>query len=400
MKERVIFHCDANSFYASVEISNNPKYAGKAVAVTGNPEKRTGIILTKNDIAKTFGVKTGEAIWQAKQKCPNLICLAPNYKLYEIYSKKLRCIYEKYTDRVESFGIDECWLDVTDTLKFFGNKKALADQIRGDVFKTLNITISVGVSFGKLFAKLGSDLKKPNATTIISKDNYKEIVYPLPITSIIGIGNRLEKRYNKIGVDVLGDIIKIPDNILKKKFGILGLNLKQKLLGNDNDIVEKCNYITPPKSVGNGITTIKDINTRSEIIAVVTMLSEEISTRLRRNQFNALGLSVTIKTSSFEYFHHTLNMSYATNNSHDICKFAMTLIDSFWSYSDSIRAIRICTYHLMSSTQMQQCLFSNITFKSKINNAIDKIRSKHGYFSILPANAIKNSTLDISRMEV
>ena len=154
MKERVIFHCDANSFFASVEIANNPSLRGKPVAVAGNPEKRTGIILTKSPEAKKYGVQTGEAIWQAKLKCPNLICLQPHHKLYEEYSKKLRTIYEKYTDRVESFGIDECWLDMTDSLKFFGDAKTVADNLRKEVRETLGLTISVGVSFGKLLAKL------------------------------------------------------------------------------------------------------------------------------------------------------------------------------------------------------------------------------------------------------
>ena len=186
MKERVIFHCDANSFFASVEIAHNPKFKGMPVAVTGNPEKRTGIILTKNPEAKKFGVETGEAIWQAKLKCPGLICLPPHYDIYEEYSAKLRKIYEKYTDRVESFGIDECWLDMTDTLKFFGDAKDVADRLRRQVRETLGITISVGISFGKLFAKLGSDLKKPDATTVISLKDFKKIVYPLPITPVIG----------------------------------------------------------------------------------------------------------------------------------------------------------------------------------------------------------------------
>ena len=272
MKERVIFHCDANSFFASVEIAHNPALVGKPVAVTGNPEKRTGIILTKNEIAKKYGVQTGEVIWQAKLKCPNLICLPPHYKVYEEYSKRLKEIYEKYTDRVEHFGIDECWLDMTDSLKFFGSPKKTADKIRQEVKETLGITISVGVSFCKIFAKLGSDMKKPDATTLIPLANFKEIIYPLPITSVIGIGKRLEKRYNKIGVFYLGEIVKIPDSIISKKFGILGLKLKEQLLGNDYEIVKKCNEITPPKSIGNGTTTITDIYSRAEIKNVVVVV--------------------------------------------------------------------------------------------------------------------------------
>lgn len=400
MKERVIFHCDANSFFASVEVAHNPELKNKPVAVSGNPKNRTGIILTKNHIAKKYGVETGEAIWQAKQKCPNLICLPPHYKIYEEYSKKLREIYEKYTDRVESFGIDECWLDVTDTLKFFGDKVDLANRIREDVKNTLGITISVGVSFGKLLAKLGSDLKKPDATTVLDFDNYKKIVYPLPITSIIGIGKRLEKRYNKLGVFKLGDIVKLPDIILNKKFGILGLNLKQKLLGNDLEEVRKCDEFIPAKSVGNGTTTIKDIYSRAEINNVVRVLCEEISTRLIRNDFNCSSLSVTLKTADFKYFHDTLRLDNACNSCNNLEKFSMKIIDNFWEYNYPVRAIRICSYNLTNASQTQVCMFDNLIKKSTLNNTIDNIRNKYGYYSITPATLIKNSTLDLSRVEV
>ena len=401
MKERVIFHCDANSFFASVEIANNPSLKGKPVAVAGNPEKRTGIILTKSTEAKKYGVQTGEAIWLAKQKCPNLICLAPHHKLYEEYSKKLKNIYEKYTDRVESFGIDECWLDMTNSLKFFGSAKDVADKIRKEVKDTLGITISVGVSFGKLLAKLGSDLKKPDATTILSLDNYKKIVYPLPIKTIIGIGNKLEKRYHKIGVFTLGEITTLPDSILKKNFGILGLELKQKLLGNDIEPVRKCDEIVPPKSVGNGTTTIKDVYTRAEIKQVVVALTEEISTRLRHHLFNANNLSVTIKTADFKYAHQTMRLPFATNTSSDLTLCAMTLIDSFWNYSTTaVRAIRICSYNLTNSQTTQLCMFSESIKNQNLNTALDKIRSRYGYYSIAPLSTAKSTRLDLSRVEV
>ena len=400
MKERVIFHCDANSFFASVEVAQNPKLTGLPVAVAGNPAKRTGIILTKNHIAKKYGVETGEAIWQAKLKCPNLICLAPNYQLYNEYSKQLREIYQKYTDRVESFGIDECWLDVTDTLKFFGDKVALSDKIRNEVKQKLNITISVGISFCKIFAKLGSDMKKPDATTVIDSKNFKQIVYPLPITDIIGIGRHLKDRYNKIGAFVLGDIVKIPDLILKKKFGKLGLELKDKLLGNDTDEVALCDNKIIPKSVGNGTTTIVDVFSREEILDVVVMLSEEISTRLRRHNLMAKGLSVTIKTAQFKHHHISKQMPILTNTRQDIFLFAMELIDMFWKYNEAVRAIRICAFNLNSKNTIQMDIFTNIIHKSSLDTAIDNIRKRYGYFSLTPANKIKASTLDLPRIEV
>ena len=400
MKERVILHCDANSFFASVEIAKNPKLKNLPVAVAGNPQKRTGIILTKNQIAKEYGIKTGEVIWQAKLKCPNLVLIAPHYKIYEDYSKKLREIYEKYTDLVESFGIDECWLDVTDSCKFFGGSKKLADKIRAEVRNSLNITISVGVSFCKLFAKLASDIKKPDATTIIERNKFKEIIYPLPITDIIGIGKQLEKRYHKLGVNKLGDIVKISDEILNKKFGILGIELKQKLLGFDMDEVKHCCDFIKPKSVGNGTTTIVDVYSRNEILDVVTMLVEEISTRLRRGNFCAKGLSVGIKTATFNYFHKSKLMTIATNSNKDLCNETISLIDTFWNYNEAVRAIRVCAYDLCDSSFVQLNMFDNILKNKAIDYALDKIRKKYGYFAITPAIKINNNKLDLSRIEV
>lgn len=388
MSERVILHCDANSFFASVEIATRPELQGKPVAVTGNPEKRTGIILTKNEVAKKFGVQTGEVIWMAKQKCPELICLPPHYKKYEEFSAKLREIYEQYTDRVESFGIDECWLDVTNTLKFWGTAKTLADHIRNEVKNSLGITISVGVSFSKLFAKVGSDMKKPDATTIISKEKYKEILYPLPITTVIGIGKRLEKRYNKIGVFTLGQITQIPDYILKKKFGILGLELKQKLLGNDNEEVDSCDYFSSPKSIGNGTTTIKDIYSRQEILTVVRALCEEVCSRLRYQNFVASGISVTIKTAQFEYLKNDSKLPFSSNSSKDFVKTSMLILDSFWKYNEPIRAIRICSHNLTPLNHMQLNIFNDINKKDSLNLAIDSIRNKYGYYSISSANML------------
>lgn len=390
MKERVIFHCDANSFFASVEIAHNPSLKGMPVAVSGNPKTRTGIILTKNEVAKKYGVETGETIWMAKQKCPNLVCLAPHYDVYEEYSRQLRNIYERYTDKVECFGIDECWLDVTETVKFFGGKEAMANKIREEVKYRLGISISVGVSFGKLFAKLGSDLKKPDAVTIIGKENFKSLIYPLKITSIIGIGRRLNIRFNKIGVFKLGDIITIPDHILKKKFGIIGLNLKQKLLGYDMDEVKQFDDITPPKSVGNGTTTVSDIYSRPEVLDVVTKLCEEVSTRLRKQNFSANNISVTLKTANFKYFHDTLRMPFATNSCSDLKASCMQIIDSFWEYNFPLRAIRVCSYNLTNSNQCQLNMFDNFSQNSILDLTIDKIRKKYGYFAITPASSIKH----------
>ena len=286
MKERVILHCDANSFYASVECAINPELKGKAVAVSGNPEKRTGIILAKNDIAKKYGIKTGEAIWQAKEKCPDLVCISPHHDLYEIYSKKLHEIYSTYTHLIEPFGIDECWLDVTETEHLFNGALNLAEDIRARVKTELNITVSIGVSFSKLFAKLGSDIKKPDAITFIPKQNFQALTYLLPITSIVGIGRKMEMHLSKMNITTIGDLANIPTEILKHKFGIVGEELSLKVKGIYNETVKSIYEDELPKSVGNGTTTIVDIFTFKEVNDTILYLSEEVG----RNQIDRPGL--------------------------------------------------------------------------------------------------------------
>lgn len=192
--DRVIFHCDLNCFYASVELLSHPELREVPMAVAGDPASRHGIILAKNEPAKQCGVKTAETIWQAKKKCPNLVLLPAHHKLYREYSNKVNAIYDEYTDLAESFGIDESWLDVTNTLHLFGgDAKALANAIRQRVKRELGLTLSVGVSFNKVFAKLGSDYKKPDATTVISRENWRSIVWPLPVGDLLYVGGAVQK---------------------------------------------------------------------------------------------------------------------------------------------------------------------------------------------------------------
>ena len=192
--DRIILHCDCNCFYASCELLSHPDLRQLPVAVCGDPTERHGIILAKNEPAKRCGVKTAETIWKAKQKCPGLILLPPHHRLYAEYSKKINAVYGEYTDLVEPFGIDESWLDVTNSLHLFGgDAKALADTLRGRIKREFGLTISVGVSFNKVFAKLGSDYKKPDATTVIARGNWRDIVFPLPVGDLLFVGRSAQE---------------------------------------------------------------------------------------------------------------------------------------------------------------------------------------------------------------
>ncbi len=388
LKERVVLHCDANNFYASVESAQNPKLKGLPVAVSGNPKKRTGIILAKNEIAKKFGVKTGEAIWQAKQKCPNLVCVSPNFKLYEAYSMKLRKIYSKYTDQIEPFGIDECWLDVTSSLRLFKSGEEIANEIRERVKNELNITVSVGISFCKLFAKLASDMKKPDAVTVLNRENFKQKIYPLPITAIIGIGKRLEEKLHKLNIYTLGDLSQANSDILKKKFGIVGVELKEKIMGFDFDEVKK--NPEPIKSVGNGTTTIIDIESEEEVSKTIKFLCEKVASRLRKKNLLASGVGISLKTAQFKTFHHDKKLEIYTNRSDLLFEECIKLLKSFWKFDTTLRSIRVRSFGLIdSNTQIQDSIFIQ-TKKSGLGYGIDYIKNKYGENSIVIASTLSS----------
>ena len=387
LKEQIILHVDANSFYASVECARHPELKDKPVAVSGNPEKRNGIILTKNDIAKKFGVATGEPIWQAKDKCPDLICIYPDMPLYEKYSKQMREIFKKYTFLIEGMGLDECWLDISASAHLFGGANKIAEEIRKEIKSKLNITVSVGISFCKLFAKLGSDLKKPDAQTEISRDNFKQIVYPLPINAIIGIGRRMTEHLNKMNIFTLGDLVNVPGYILKKKFNINIYELRKKLMGYDHDKIASIYDNEIPKSIGNGTTTLTDIFSEEEIETTITFLSNNISSRLRDKNVYANRIDVTIKDCHLKSKHASKVLPKPINSMKDIVKYSMLLVNEFWPYAEKIRAIRVSCSKLTSNKSEQLNLFhiTSNTKQNSLNTAIDEIRKKYGKKSIQPA---------------
>lgn len=375
-KERVILHADVNNFFASCECATKPELKEKPVAVTGNPKKRTGIILAKNEIAKKYGVKTGQVIGEAMALCPDLVCLAPHYDLYENISYELHQIYLEYTNFVEPLGLDECWLDVTDSLKYLNKTGVqIADELRERIKSKFNFTISVGVSFSKIFAKLGSDLRKPDYTTVISRENFQEITYPLPLNSIVGIGRRLEKKFNSIDVQTIGDFVKLEDDFLQDLMGINGLRLKQDLLGGRKNEVLDYYKLPPPKSIGNGTTTTSDIISKEDITKVVYFLAQKISKRMIRHKVKAEGISVTIKNKDLKTFHSSCKMR-ATQDVKQIAENALKLIEKIWKYNYPIRAIRVKCFNLSSSQIIQLSLFDSS--KNDYSSAIDEINRKYG----------------------
>ncbi len=368
-----------NNFYASVECLLNPSLKNYAVAVAGDPNKRTGIILAKNYLAKVYGVKTGEAIWEAKQKCPTLICVAPHFDKYEEISKYAHSIYYKYTDMIEPFGIDECWLDVTDSLKLFNiTPVELAKKIQNEIKENLGLSVSIGVSFGKTLAKLGSDMKKPMGLTVIDEKNHIETIKKLKIEDMIMIGRHTAEKLHSFNVNTLYDLYCLQPQFLKEKFGVIGLHLHNAVCGFDDD-----KLITPndedTKSVGNGSTSPRDMTTQEQIKEFLHDLSVKVSARLRNHGFSAKTLHLTIKFADFKCIGAQTTKPYHFSNEQDIFKFAYEIFcelvgDKF----KPIRALRICTTNLVTKEDLKQVnLFANEK-NENLCSAIDKLKNKFG----------------------
>ncbi len=382
--KKIILHCDVNNFFASCECALNPSIKDQPVAVTGEVTKRNGIVLAKNEIAKRFGVKTGDVIFEAKRKCPDLICVRPHHKIYEKYSRRIRAIYEEYTDKVEPFGIDECWLDITDTVKFFGSALDVANTLRQRIKEEIGVTISVGISFTKTFAKLGSDMKKPDAVTIISPENFKERTYKLPLGSIIGVGKKMEAKLNKLNIFTLGDLASFDENIIKRKFGIVGERLQKNVQGVGDDEVQNIENYKVVKSVGNGTTTLVDVKNKKEIRSVVMFLCDEIATRLRNKHLTGSTISVSLRRNDLIWISKSHTILKSTNLSKDIYNTAMEIVDQIWNEVCPLRSIRITVSNLDSEDNYQLDLFDTNRNRKTLENAIDKIRQKYGYNSITP----------------
>ncbi len=399
--ERTILHCDLNNFYASVECVKNPEYKDVPLAVTGNPKKRTGIILAKNSIAKKQGVKTGEVIWKAKQLCPNIVCVAPDFASYAKYSNAVKQIYLKYTDFVEPFGIDECWLDVTSSLKLFGGAFEIATKIKEEIKNELGLTISVGISFSKMFAKLGSKLAGNNEINIITKFDYKEKVWHLPVEKLIFVGRRRLPEFKKMNINTIGDLANFDEKVLTEKYGINGSYLVKIANGIEEDKVANFNNLRTVKSIGNGTTSIIDINNFEQAKQLIFFLSESVTKRLREQGFKALCVHFTIKDNLFNIISHSMSFEDPTNNADDIANYCLKIFNSCWNFTKNttlIRAIRISATNLVSDKQSFQCNFLIDNSKqeklTKKDKTLDLIKSKYGDSKIKRALLINASHIN------
>ena len=379
--DRVILHSDCNSFYASCECLLNPQLKNVPMAVCGNPENRHGIILAKNELAKKYEIKTAETIYQALRKCPQLVLVRSHHSFYEEISKKCNDIYKEYTDMVEPFGIDESWLDVTGSQKLFGSGKDIADTIRRRFKEEIGITCSVGVSFNKTIAKLASDYKKPDATTVINRDNFKAFVWPMEVSALLYAGKSATVTLNKHNIYTVRDLAESDKSTIIKHLGKLGGMLHDYANGIDDSPVENVYTHHMPKSVSNGTTFDHDLRTFDEIKSGIMYLSDSLSERMKEQHVKCTVLSTQIKYSDFTVVSRQRQLDYSTNLMHDIWSVCLELFYEIYN-KKPVRAITLTGAQLVPDTDnfMQFSLFDDGLRQKRENveNAVDTIRKKYG----------------------
>jgi DNA polymerase-4 len=374
-----------NNFYASVECLYNPSLRDKPVAVGGDPELRHGIVLAKNYIAKQYGIQTGEALWQAKQKCPDIVFVPPHFDKYLRFSKMAKEIYSEYTDQVESFGLDECWLDVSGSTHLFGSGKHIADEIRAKIKYELGITASIGVSYNKIFAKLGSDMKKPDATTVIEQLSFQDSIWNLPVSDLLYVGRATTNKLKRYYINTIGDLAKTDVKWLEQRFGKIGIMLWQFANGLDTSPVSNIGAKSLIKSVGNSTTTPRDLTDPEDIKITMYILCESVAARLREYDFKCRTVHIYIRDNELESYTRQGKLLIPCSNSDDIFKKAYELYGKNHNKDKPIRSIGVKACDLVYDEYTQLSLMpeiKKIQERDNLERAIDSVRNRFGHQSI------------------
>jgi len=389
--ERVILHSDMNSFYASVEMMLDPSLRGKAVAVCGATEERHGIVLAKSELAKKAGVKTGMVNWEAKQRCPGLILVPPQYDQYVKYSRLAHEIYYRYTDLVEPFGMDECWLDVTGS-GTYGTGMEIAQKIRTACREELGLTVSIGVSFNKIFAKLGSDMKKPDAVTEITRADFKEKVWPLAASELIYVGRATEKKLANYGIHTVGQLAAVPPDILQGWFGINGLKLWAYANGADKSRVMHKDFVSPMKSIGHGITCTADLDDEEEVSRVLLELSQDVGHRLRIHDLYARGVQISVRGNDLLGSQFQCKLPFRTQLPSEIATAGFRLFQERYRWGTKVRAVCIRAIDLIPKSEVEQLnMFVDHTRRDRrerLEDAVEALRDRYGKRAITYATLL------------
>jgi DNA polymerase-4 len=379
---RAILHVDMNNFYASVECMRHPEWVGKPVAVCGETEERHGIVLAKNYAAKAYGIITGEPVIHAKQKCPELIIAEPHYDEYVRISDQARKIYGQFTDRIEPLGLDECWLDVTGSRRIFGTGRTIAHRIRRTVRQELGVTVSVGVSFNKVFAKLGSDMRKPDSVTVIPPESFREVVWCLPVSDLLGVGRATAKKLYPLGIYTIGDLARYPYACLESKLGKCGGDLWRFANGLDNSRVVTRSMSDLDKTVGHGITTLRDLVEPEEVWLVMLELSQNVGHRLHLFDRRATGVAISVRDNALVTKQWQCGLVYPTQSAHTLAEAAFDLFQRSYAWQRPIRSVTVRAIGLIDgNTDIQISMFSNadtLVKRETIDSAVEALRSRYG----------------------
>lgn len=381
---RIILHSDMNNFYANVECLYNPSLRNKPIAVAGDPKIRHGIVLAKNDLAKQYGVQTGEPLWMAEQKCKEIVFVPPHYERYFLFSRMAQEIYSRYTDQVEPFGLDECWLDVSGSIGLFGSGKTIADKIRRQIKDELGITASIGVSYNKIFAKLGSDMRKPDATTVIAPNNIREKIWPLPAGDLLFVGQATRRKLSRYYINTIGDLARTDPQLLVRLLGINGDKLWRFANGMDISPVSQYGTKTWIKSIGNSTTTPRDLESEEEVKIILYALCEKVSARLRKHCLSCETVQLSVRDQNFIFYERQGKFDYPSCATDSIFNLALKLYRQNFS-KVLIRSLGVRACRLAIQEQEQLSLLSEVPKMQKreqLDKTIDWLRSRYGYFAI------------------
>ena len=386
MGKRVILHSDINACYAAIEHLHRPELNGKPLAVGGDPEARHGIVLTSDYIAKKYGVKTGMALWQAKQVCPELNIVSPRMDLYLRFSRMAHEIYGEYTDLQEPYGVDESWLDVTASSSLKGDGYKIAKEISNRMKSELGITVSIGVSFNKIFAKLGSDYMKPDAITTMYEDEFKSKAWELPVSDLLYVGRSTNQKLARFGIKTIGDLARTDEHLLMSQLGKMGGILWAFANGYDDSPVKMEQVHAPIKSIGNSTTTPRDLETDEDVKIVLYILAESVAARLRENGFKCRVIEISVRDNELYSFTRQHKIDHATNITGEIATEAYRIFKENYNWRKPIRSVGVRGADLVNDNYWEQMdLFSSVEQREKqmkLDDAVDTIRRRFGFYSV------------------
>ncbi len=388
--EPIILHSDLNCYYASVEMNEHPELKGKKIAVCGSTENRHGIVLTASYPAKRSGVKTGMANWQAKQACPGLIMVDPHYDLYLHYSKIVRSIYKRYANDIEPFGMDENWIAINGGGDVATDGYQIAEEIRQTVKEETGLTVSIGVSFSKIFAKLGSDMKKPDAVTVVSRNNYRDTAWKLPVSDLLYVGPATTRKLRKYSIYTIGDLAKADPMLIYHNLGKNGAMLWNFANGTDHSPVMPQDYVSPIKTVGHGTTCVRDLDTNYEVWLVLLELAQDVGHRLRKHESTAKGVEIAVRDKDLGWYMWQMPLPYPTQSPFEIAQAGYALFREQYTWEKPIRSLTIRGIKLISaSASVQTDIFNDYALRDKrkrLDDAIDELRERFGYRAVFAAS--------------